>query len=690
MPTIREARTYRFEVSVPGSIVQLEPAELFDPDDQLQQSGRLTPRESVGVVDTEVTTSDGVTWRGRFDVRSAKFADESAFGQMLADLAQLAVESLHQGFAPSAGQFGAASGPAPQLMYQQFAVLRALLVGSDLNWAIGQVLGSPNREWVTAYEPRAPGRPLQGSSRLSTQLSRPGRRVVTPNGPLRSLPAELLVQHTTETLDTVPNRFVLFVLERWRALSESVLANVSELPGAAMRRGVHEARRVRDQLDEALGNPLFNEVSRLSLVPGDNQVLRRREGYRQIAAASALIDGSLGLEVNLDDPLLVSRRSIATLYEYWTFTRLARSVAAVCGATGWQGQLFQPSRNGMSLVLNTRATSRLKFRGHVDGQVIHADLLFNNEFSGARSWTRPMRPDASLAIRTPGQEEVWLHFDAKYKVEWQVPFDTGSATDEEDAERLGSSKRTDLLKMHAYRDAIRDSAGSYVLFPGSQPIHFGFDDSTSNSEALPGLGAFPLRPDAIEDDCARLEQFLSRAMRHLTGAGTKHRRATFWSRTAYEGEGTASPQALPPLGTLPPADTPVLLGYVRSPEQWQWILRNHLYNIRTGSRPGAVSEGEPALDAQLLIAYGPGSQGFVRLFRRHGGWRAASRPQMIELGYPHPRGDAYLLANIEEMLAPDWLAILEIESLRPPSIPHGAPSTTTWLDLVLSAQSMHT
>ena len=49
----------------------------------------------------------------------------------------------------------------------------------------------------------------------------------------------------------------------------------------------------------------------------------------------------------------------------------------------------------------------------------------------------------------------------------------------------------DLLKMHAYRDAIRRTSGAYVLYPG------GDEAPTRHAqyhEVLPGLGAFVLRP----------------------------------------------------------------------------------------------------------------------------------------------------------------------------------------------------
>ena len=63
------------------------------------------------------------------------------------------------------------------------------------------------------------------------------------------------------------------------------------------------------------------------------------------------------------------------------------------------------------------------------------------------------------------------------------------ASEEEETESHRRSKREDLLKMHAYRDAISRTAGAYVLYPGDEPVQL-----ARFNELLPGLGAFPLRP----------------------------------------------------------------------------------------------------------------------------------------------------------------------------------------------------
>lgn len=680
---LREAETYRFMIECDGEISRLEPIELFDFDDASLRTGRLNAGESVGLIDVVVSLRDGSVLRGRLDVRAAKFADEEAFSTMLSDLAARSVDVLHQGFAPSAGTYRPTSEMPAALLYQRFAILSALLTSSDLEWAIQHVIARPHRSWEVQQELRRPGQPVRGTSRLGSQLSRPGPRIRSPHAGIPSLPRDIYVQRTAETLDTIPNQFVRFVLEGWRALAAEVELGAAKLKGAPQRRGVAEAAHLRRRLDELLASPLFREVSPLSVFPGDNQVLRRREGYRQILGAAVLVESSVGLALSdIEDPFLVSRRSIATLYEYWTFVRLADAVASVWQEPDPGRQLFQLNPTGMSLVLRANGNQRLRFQTQVHGRTVRAELSFNRTFS-SESWTQAMRPDASLVILPESGEPLWLHFDAKYKVDWKNPLETGDPGDEEEAERLGQSKRTDLLKMHAYRDAIRASAGSYILFPGSKEAGFTID----SMELLPGLGAFPLRPQHASHDVERLKVFLQQILDHVASSGTMHRRAKFWTTRAYTEGGSQSPRAEPPLGDLPPADTPVMVGYVRSQQQWAWVRHTNSYNVRSGERRGGVDLHQPVLDPVLILLY-RWEDGIEKkvLFRRSSPWRGTSREGLVRLGYPHPRGDSYLVCSVEEIATPDWMTAVNIGALRPSGTSPGEPFTLSWLDLALSIQ----
>ena len=85
-----------------------------------------------------------------------------------------------------------------------------------------------------------------------------------------------------------------------------------------------------------------------------------------------------------------------------------------------------------------------------------------------------MRPDYTLSFWPEVYDEasaeredaiVHIHFDAKYRVEKVSDFfgedNEESLEDAMGARREGrTAKRDDLLKMHAYRDAIRRSEGA--------------------------------------------------------------------------------------------------------------------------------------------------------------------------------------------------------------------------------------
>ncbi|WP_290370144.1 nuclease domain-containing protein [Peribacillus sp. Bi134] len=61
--------------------------------------------------------------------------------------------------------------------------------------------------------------------------------------------------------------------------------------------------------------------------------------------------------------------------------------------------------------------------------------------------------------------------------------------EERNKQRQEVYKRADLLKMHAYKDAIKRTQGAYILYPGNQNrIWREFE------EVLPSVGAFAVRP----------------------------------------------------------------------------------------------------------------------------------------------------------------------------------------------------
>jgi hypothetical protein len=703
---LEEEGTYVFAIdgADPSADLIVDPGdELFSFDDTSRSRGRLQPRQHVGRIRVAVRDAH----REGFvvlSVRPRKLDEETEYRQMLDDIADIATEAILQGFAPAALALTHDPATRPELLYQQFAFLHARLIGSGEHH-LAMVLNRPHRAWLDQDEHRLPGSPLRGGSRQLRALTRAGARVPAPSRfVLPSLPRRLAVTRSEETLDTEPNRFVAFALKRWRQLAREVLDLLTAQlkRSGPVSRGIDAAEEVITLLDQALSAQMFREVSRLTSFPTGNQVLQKRAGYRELLRTFVLTEtgARLALHWDLEDAFAASQRNIATLYEYWAFLQLARCVGRACGQD-LSARVLELANDGLSMAFRRGKASQLRWTTTARGRSILVELYFNREFLASTlpdaSWTRAMRPDCSLRVRPEGLSSdvsaddlsIWLHFDAKYRVEYAEQQFSGPraddgelAADAEITERLARSKREDLLKMHAYRDAIRRSAGAYVLYPGDhhqQPF-------VEHHEVLPGLGAFVLRPRSGETaGTDALEQFLTDVLDHVADRATHHERSRYWRSVIHR---TPPPRhspdrRLPPLAR-PPSDTPVMCGYIRNAAQRRWIEERGLYNVRAGDRRGAVAADADVLQALDLVLYGPGMR--PTLWARAGAWFVQSQHEMTALGYPNPRGRMYLCCPVERREdEPEWLALLQLGAAPLAGPIRGAPFASTWQRLLDAA-----
>ena len=564
------------------------------------------------------------------------------------------------------------------------------------------VLNRPHRAWIDHEEQHLPGTPMRGSSRNIRALTRPGPRVRAPAATaVSSLPARLAVSRSEETLDTEPNRFIAFALRRWRelALNVQTLLTAQGQTTGPISRGLDAASEVIAVIDRTLSAPMFRSVGRLGSFPTANQVLQKRAGYRELLRTFVLTEmgAQLALDWDLDDAFAASQRNVATLYEYWAFLQLAKSVGRVCGAD-LSALVMERSSDGMSIGFPRGRRSRLTWVLVGRGRNLTADLYFNREFLVSSrpdsSWTRAMRPDCSLRLRPDGLGSgiaaddlaVWLHFDAKYRVEFvDEQFappderDGARAAEAEVVERLARSKREDLLKMHAYRDAIRRSAGAYVIYPGDEQR----TPFMEHHEVLPGLGAFPLRPGATGPvGTAALDRFLAEVIDHVADRATQHERSRFWRTVIHRAIPMRSDRdrRLPAL-SVPPSDAPVLCGYLRGSAHRRWVDHNGLYNVRAGDRRGAVAADADILRALDIVLYGSGLR--PSLWARAGAWFVQSQDEMLTLGYPNPRSKVYLCCPVERRDdEPEWLGQLGLLDHAGTRATPGAPFASTWRDLL--------
>ena len=709
---LREGATYRYEIKHAAD-VEVEPRELFDPDDPSWTQGRLNPAQAVGRLRIQVTDrTTRLAGTANIDVLAVKLDHETEYRQMLTDISAFAAEAVLQGFAPSSLNLSPSELPA-ELLYLRFAMIAAYLQDPAFEAAIARVTSQPHHTWICEQEIRPVGSSFPSGSGFRRAVLAPGRRVRWENGPemLKSLPAALTRDRTEASVDNAANQFVKFALERWREIATELLDTLSrpsqKIETGPLRRGRQAAADIAAQLDEYLAHPLFREVSFLRRMPTSDQVLLKREGYREIFRIFAMTESGPTVRIDhedLTDLFTASQRNVATLYEFWCFLALVNSLGRVCGEDR-TAQVFTAGGDGLSMTMRSGLASQISWSVRTGGRLLRVEAYFNRRFAGADdrqgSWSQAMRPDCSILMRPEGSTpsrvlasdiEAWLHFDAKYRVDnllaQLVP---NPDLDESVTESTISSgaKREDLLKMHAYRDAISRTAGAYVLYPGSETRdirqHPGFE------EVLPGLGAFPLRPsaDGLATSSENLDKFLGDVLTHFASQVTRHERHRFWTATVDRPGGPVLTSSLTTdFLEEPPADTDVLLGFVRSTEHRRWIEESHQYNIRAGDRIGAVEIGGRELGARLVLLYEK-HDGALHIV--HGAkidrWRPATAADLLATGYPGPRGPLYFVANIEfvEHL-PTWTDLIRLESLVS-EVAVGAPTVVTWWDVIRSASS---
>ncbi|MGE2832703.1 DUF2357 domain-containing protein [Mycobacterium sp. SMC-4] len=708
---LREGEVYRYEVIADAARVEIEPRELFDPDDASYMRGRLRPGQAVGRLRVQVI--DSTTRLSRtadIEVLAVKIDHETEYRQMLTDIASFAAEAVLQGFAPTMVGLAPSDLPA-ELLYHRFAMIAAYLKDPTFEAAIARVTSQPHRTWVTEREPRPIGSPFPAGTAFRHAVRAPGPRVPWRSGTatIASLPAVLIRNRAEASVDNPANQFVKFALERWRTIALELFDVLSQssrsVESGPLRRGQQVAAEVGAQLDEYLAHPVFREVNSLRRMPTSDQVLLKRAGYREVFRIFAMTESGPTLRIDredMHDVFAASQRNIATLYEFWCFLAVVDSLGRVCGLNQTP-RAFAVAGDGMSVTMRAGRKSKLSWTVQRGGRTLNVEAYFNRTFAGADdrrgSWSQAMRPDCSVCIRpedstpssVPAHElEVWLHFDAKYRVDnllAQLSLGPDSLEPAEGLPTPGGAKRDDLLKMHAYRDAIARTAGAYVLYPGSEikdvRRHPGF------KEILPGLGAFPLRPnsDGLQSSSRALDQFLSDVLSHVASQVTRDERHRFWSATVHRpGEPTLASSLTTDFLDEPPADTDVLLGFVRSPEHRRWIERLRQYNIRAGDRTGAVEIGGRELGAKLLLLYENwGGELRVVSAAKIMRWRPVTAADLTATGYPGPRGELYFLAELDFVdRLPSWADTIDVRLLTA-NVRAGAPLVVTWWDVIRAA-----
>ncbi len=427
-------------------------------------------------------------------------------------------------------------------LYQRFAFIKSIIDSEEFNDSIQKILSAPVTRWKesdTIKDIRSVRRVNNSTLR---QIGSATNRIKLPlnhsfKKMMDSVPSRLRVNHKTETIDTPENRFIKHALFSFQSFCADIRTKAKDNDRMKL-----EAELLVDKLEQYLSHSVFKELSLLTTLPLNSPVLQRKEGYRNILRFWLRFDLAAKLVWHGgDDVYSGNKKDVAVLYEYWMFFKLLEIVREVFRIEPKSvEELIKPTNDGLGLQL--KQGHYLPVNGVYQGETrqLNVQFSYNKTFSGDNnypeggSWTRSMRPDYTLRIWPFGisskeaeKEEliVHVHFDAKYKVENLAEI-LGNESDlltEKEEQNKGTYKWADLLKMHTYKDAIRRTAGAYILYPGtdSRYTKFGFH------EIIPGLGAFSIRPSALNNGTEELKRFLNEIIVHFLNRASQREKCLY-------------------------------------------------------------------------------------------------------------------------------------------------------------------
>jgi len=494
--------------------------------------GTITTNIYVGTLSLSIYHSGQEVGQVELEVQSVKSDYQKDYRDMLEYITDKCTDLLFKASSPVSQKFEVDPKGDSRTLYQKFAFINSVVGTVDFQEAVHRIIASPATEWKEKKE-------LQSSTKIRrlyrTQLREligGKKRLDLPMGHslrsygLNSVPDKLFLKQKKETVDTYENRFIKYALQTYLKFSQDI--NDLAVEGSRLDK---ESHSLIIRLQSFLNHTFFKDISPPNFLRNNSPLLQRKEGYREIFRSWLMFDLAAKLAwKGGEDVYNGGKKDVAALYEYWLFFKLLELLNEVFKIKSKSVEkLIIKTKDGLHLELRQGFHTALSGTYDNGGRKLKIRFNYNRSFQGmqtypkAGSWTTTMRPDYTLSIWPEEYTEheaemqeliVHIHFDAKYKVDNFSKLILNKSQVELDIEktemRQGVYKNADLLKMHAYKDAIRRTSGSYVLYPGDKTlVEKGFH------EVIPGLGAFPISPSKFGDGSRILKNFLVEVVEHF-------------------------------------------------------------------------------------------------------------------------------------------------------------------------------
>jgi len=454
------------------------------------------------------------------EVRSKKIGYVDEYACMMADLSEDCSALIYDLRSPVHQTFQLVNIQR-KTFYEDYLFIEYLFKDDNLPAAYFRIKDSPKTQLIRERELVPVGQVMEMDSeglmdivcmsQYLTKVSNPPSRWPAAMG--NYVPLEALETQYAETLDTPENRFVKFMLEQIRDLIIK-LKNSYGYEGYIKDRLHYFHEEITDFLNEGW----LEDVSQLTSIPMNSQTLQKMAGYRDIYLFYLNFEFAFKFKWDdVEDSLKASEKRMSQLYEYWCFFRLLNAIKKIAKIKAGGNELVEFTNEGWEIKLKRGKKSKILFNIEEETtKDLTIELYYNRGFSrrgkpGSRSYSLPFRPDYTVLLKSPDQEyPAYIHFDAKYRSEKELEdftfheahqegvSEADDLSDEElkqveaveGEETQRKYKNADIYKMHTYKDAIFNSSGAYVFYPGEREGIFRVDDEYE----IPSIGAFPIKP----------------------------------------------------------------------------------------------------------------------------------------------------------------------------------------------------
>ena len=697
---ILEGNSYEYHFNKNSFQLAASISGIVTPSKRHLSSGRIVPNIYVGTLTLDILETNNNITISKLDIEvlATKFNQQldKSYRQnyrfMLEDITDKCTELLMQINSPVHQTFEIDFNSNQNTIYQRFCFVQSILNNSDFTEAVLKVISNPKTNWEEENEISDIRKIRRITNYAVRQIISGTNRVDLPenhtlrNSNIHSVPLKINGYRKVENVDTPENRFIKHVLEVFKKFCEECLAVFSL---KQLSKPIQEAEQLIHNLESLLNHPFFQNINAPTSLKLNSPVLQKRSGYREILNRWLQFDlASKLIWKGGEDVYNAGKKDIASLYEYWLFFTLYDlikekfNIQSIKFDDKAYKHLIVPTSDGLNVMVKSGKHTALEGVYIKRNRDLKVKFSYNRTFKGGSkyseensgSWTAPLRPDYTLSVWsnafTEKQAEtnesiVHIHFDAKYKITnfYQTVqpnldgLELEQALNQEDIdERKGTYKNVDLLKMHAYKDAIRRSGGAYILYPGAKEKPFrGFH------EIIPGLGAFSVNPSSNKSEINELSKFIDSIIDHLLDRTSQREQLsdeTFKIFKEPKSDDNVLHEYIPEFinsEKLHPSETFVIVGFYKSKEQFDWILKNKLYNLRTGTNIGSLPLSNENVNAKYLILHGSDELITNKIFQLNSsGPKILSQNNLIQKGYPNPKGELYLVYEIVNEVSDDF------------------------------------